>query len=583
MSSPTMQTPGSPVTGSPGQSDGWLHGPVIDLAIGCGGAYIWIILLYAINAPAMHAIQPSYFVALLMLAISMPHYGGTLLRVYEQRSERRKYFVFSVVFTVLILGLFVLGLHNALAGSLLFTLYLTWSPWHYTGQSYGLAVMFLRRRGVVFDDLTKRLLYFSFFLSFALTFLLWHVASDGMPRAEAGDTIRFMPIGVPSAAGRILVPLVGLTYLVTLLVAATRLLKSATLKDLVPVALLVATQALWFAVPFFVAQMNVSTGVAPIDQYFDLRIFTIWTVMAHAAQYLWVTSFYAKASPLWRGPVHYYWKAAACGVAIWTLPAMLFSSDALGTYSYNGGLALMIAAAVNLHHFVLDGAIWKLRNSKIAGVLIRTVPEENATRLDEEARANPFGRRLAWAAMSLVMLSAYFVFWQQSFTLRDAFSEGAYERYEAGLDRLVWLGRDSSGKRMQLGSAYTHQAKYDDAERQYRRALEIQTSLDAFNGLMALNWERGDFAAVVQACEEAIGAYPKQSDILVTQGAAWLKLKNPTEARRSLERALAITPDSPNAREGMMRLEGLEQGGDESAARSDTGSQGILSTATPQA
>lgn len=388
--------------------------------------------------------------------------------------------------------------------------------------------------------------------------------------AEAGDIVRFMPIGLPTAAGTILVPLVGLAYLITLLTALTRLLKSATLKDLVPVACLVATQALWFAVPFFVAQIHVSTGVAPIDEYFALRIFTIWTAIAHAAQYLWVTSFYAKASPLWRGPVHYYWKAAACGVAIWTLPAMLFSSDALGTYSYNGGLALMIAAAVNVHHFVLGGAIWKLRNSKIAGVLIRAIPEESATRLDEEAQANPFGRRLAWGAMSLVMLSAYFAFWQQSFTLRNAFTTGAYERYEAGLDRLVWLGRDSSGRRMQLGSAYVQQAKYDDAERQYRRALDIRTSLDAFNGLMALNWERGDFDSVVQTCEEAIGAYPKQSDILVTQSAARLELHNPTEARLSLERVLAINPDSTNAREVLMRLEGAKQREDESAARIDT-------------
>ena len=46
--------------------------------------------------------------------------------------------------------------HLPALGTFLVTLYLTWSPWHYTGQNYGLAVMFLRRSGVEVDARTKR-------------------------------------------------------------------------------------------------------------------------------------------------------------------------------------------------------------------------------------------------------------------------------------------------------------------------------------------------------------------------------------------------------------------------------------------
>jgi len=533
----------------------WLHGPVLDIAIGCGGLYAWILLLYAINAPALHRLQPTYLIALMMLLISMPHYGGTLVRVYEQRSERKKYFLFSVVSSVLIFAIFFAGLQNALIGSWFFTVYLTWSPWHYTGQNYGLAVMFLRRRGIRFDDTTKRILYLSFMLSFALTFLLWHTASaHAPPRGENTGTVTFLPLGIPEAVNAVAIPGVALAYLVTLVWAGTRLLRTTTAKELLPVACLSATQALWFSIPFFIAQSRITTGIAPLDNYFDLRIFTIWTVMGHASQYLWVTSYYAKASPNWRGPVQYYGKAAASGIAIWTLPAILFSVDAFGTYSYNGGLALMIAAAVNIHHFVLDGAIWKLRNTKIASVLIRSVPEETVSRLDENAAVKPLGRWLVWGLTIAVALSAYFVFWQKNFVLQRSLQEGSLARYEAGLDRMAWLGRDSEEGRIRLGEAYAAQDSLTESEAQFRRSLALQPSMVAFNGLMSTQWKQGDFRGVVLTCEDALEHYPEEARILVTQSEAWLELDQPIEARKALERALAITPDSETIRARLERL-----------------------------
>ena len=92
--------------------------------------------------------MPSSVPALLIMGFVMPHYGGTLRRVYEQRADRRAYTIFSVWATLAIFALFVVGIHSAYVGAIMVTVYLTWSPWHYTGQNYGLAVMFLRRRGV---------------------------------------------------------------------------------------------------------------------------------------------------------------------------------------------------------------------------------------------------------------------------------------------------------------------------------------------------------------------------------------------------------------------------------------------------
>ena len=47
-----------------------------------------------------------------------------------------------------------------------FTLYLTWSPWHYSGQNYGILLMFARRAGAQPSTLQRRALYTAFLLSY---------------------------------------------------------------------------------------------------------------------------------------------------------------------------------------------------------------------------------------------------------------------------------------------------------------------------------------------------------------------------------------------------------------------------------
>ena len=126
----------------------WLFGPVPDLLCGCGGLYAGIALLFAFDGGALLRAVPPLVPGLLIAFLSAPHYGATLLRVYERRADRRAYFLFSIVVTGGLIVLFGLALLDAFVGSILVTVYLTWSGWHYSGQNYGIASMFLRRRGL---------------------------------------------------------------------------------------------------------------------------------------------------------------------------------------------------------------------------------------------------------------------------------------------------------------------------------------------------------------------------------------------------------------------------------------------------
>ncbi|MBM4383428.1 MAG: hypothetical protein FJ091_08670 [Deltaproteobacteria bacterium] len=134
----------------------WLFGRWRDLLFGCGALYTLAFALLLAAGPEVRAAQPALLFPLLLTFASMPHYGATLLRVYERSRDRRSYALFSLWATLAVAAWFLAGTLNAAAGAWLVTLYLTWSPWHYTGQNYGLAVMFLRRAGVAIEGEEKR-------------------------------------------------------------------------------------------------------------------------------------------------------------------------------------------------------------------------------------------------------------------------------------------------------------------------------------------------------------------------------------------------------------------------------------------
>ena len=58
--------------------------------------------------------------------------------------------------TAALVALFGVSLYDRFLGSVLLTVYVTWSPWHFSGQNYGLSVMYLRRRGIPVTPELKR-------------------------------------------------------------------------------------------------------------------------------------------------------------------------------------------------------------------------------------------------------------------------------------------------------------------------------------------------------------------------------------------------------------------------------------------
>jgi hypothetical protein len=147
--------------------------------------------------------------------------------------------------------------------------------------------------------------------------------------------------------------------------AFRRLIPRCGAAAMAPAITLAVTQFLWFVVPtllelrsdFHIPQTRYSSGVLAV---------------LHSAQYLWITSYYqrrearAAGESRWRMPA-YFLTLTAGGIALF-IPGPWLVSRIL-RFDFTTSF-LIFTAVVNIHHFILDGAIWKLRDLRIASLLI---------------------------------------------------------------------------------------------------------------------------------------------------------------------------------------------------------------------
>lgn len=534
----------------------WLYGPGRDLFFGCGLLYVLFFGAFVVAGPEIRAAQPEFLIPVLMLLLSTPHYGATLLRVYEHREDRRAYAIFTVWITVALCGVFVLGVYVNWVGTLMLTVYLTWSPWHYTGQNYGIGVMFLRRRGIALPDTTKRWLYASFILSYVLLFFVMHGSThpdvdDAMHYRDAGIHLAYL--GIPQSISGVVVPIVGVAYLASLGVAAVRLLKIASPRDLLPVAALCLTQALWFSLPEVARYWQITGGLEVID--FDFRTFYFsWIVFGHAVQYLWITSYFARSNDDWKGPGRYFGKAILIGNAAWMVPAMLLTPDGIGSLSYDLGLGFLVASLVNLHHFILDGAIWKLRSHRVANILIRSVPtrDEHAA---TDATTRPWVPALVWGAAAVLFLGAVVEMFESQLVIPEALEQQDYVAASRSLDRMAWIAKDSAQARTELGLHLHAEGLTDLALHEYERSIDLQAGIQAYAGIGQIHAQAGRWNEALTAYRAALEIDPEQAGLISLAGMAHLSLGDLEAARRQFRKALQIDPDEPSALTGLAQIE----------------------------
>jgi tetratricopeptide (TPR) repeat protein len=370
----------------------WISRPSIDLMVGCGGWSAPVLLLAYLLIESQADGWAAVFYALALLC-NYPHYMATIHRAYGQLEDRRAFRVFTHHVTAAIVAVAVAAHVWPALLPWLFTAYVMWSPWHYAGQNFGLSMMFLRRAGLDVSSRERRWLHSGFVASYVLLIAAFN---------QGASHDRFvLSLGLPDSMAWSIQAASALVFIGGSLLCFGRLARRTTLRALLPALILCSTQALWFVVPVVVSRMS----AAPSAQ-FSYSAGAL--ALMHSAQYLWITQHYARRESIRRaGPSAWsrprYWTLLILGGMALFIPVP-WAASLVGHADFASSV-LIVAAAVNIHHFLLDGVVWKLRDPKVSQALVSVdTPRRPSSSWGPIERASPPRRRVVLVGASVALV-----------------------------------------------------------------------------------------------------------------------------------------------------------------------------------
>jgi len=509
----------------------WIYNPWLDLIVGCGAWSAPLLLVSYFSIASSTRAWALVFYAL-ALFFNYPHYMATIYRAYHRAEDFHKYRIFTVHITALLALTLVLSHSWVRILPWIFTIYLTWSPWHYSGQNYGLFMMFARRAGATPTNATRRTLYGAFIVSYLILFLGFHTGASTDPL--------FISIGIPEAVSRWEQILLAVAFVLLAGFGLSRLVRETGWRKLLPSLTLFSSQFLWFLLP---ATISLIKGLEIPQSRYSSGVLAVM----HSAQYLWITSYYARReasgenSGNWRAWA-YFGVLIAGGIALFVpgpwLASRLFHHDFTRSF-------LIFTALVNIHHFILDGAIWKLRDGRIASLLLNSrvrisdVASETGTRVSFAWRWITGGaagaRQLRVGAALLLLLwgavdQARYYLALHADDLKDLQRAAALDAFDSSLQ--MRLARQE----MKRGQAQT-------AEAAWHKAIQINPADPApRQALLRYLVEQNRVDEAFDLTEASIRYTPNDVNLLMDRGLLAQHRGHSDLAVESWSRALAIDP-----------------------------------------
>src|SRR5580704_1704493 len=513
----------------------WIYRPWIDLTVGCGAWSAPLLLagFYFANSYERGWSVAFYFLALLS---NYPHFMATVYRAYHTRGEFEKYRLYTVHVALLLV---VAGVVTHLWYPLLpwiFTLYICWSPWHYSGQNFGLLMMFSRRAGVAPTETERRALRLSFIASYILLMLSFHTGASGDALVlSLGLAAKFT---LPARAA------LALFFVGASGWAIGSLARRSNFLSVLPVVTLTVTQFLWFLLPVVIE--FVSGREIPQTRYSSGLL-----AVLHSTQYLWITSYYQKKEARAGGDSRwsfsrYLLTLIAGGIALFIpgpwIVSRVFHTDFAASF-------LTFTALVNIHHFILDGAIWKLRDTRIAALLLDGQQKPAGTHDEKQsslAAATRWltGRSPAARFLRIATVALLFV-WAGVDQLHFWWSSEASAL--PSLQRAAELNPNDSAVQVRLARAEQLAGQRDAALAAMQRAAAVNPANLALQESYGRSLiEAGRFADAYTQFQKIIARWSRNADALVNYGMLAHRLGHDEEAVDNWQRAVDVDPTQSN-------------------------------------
>ena len=280
-----------------------------------------------------------------ILLSNSAHFAASTVRLYTKPDSYKTMPFATMALPLVTLSVLTLCMFQAgRLGPHLQSLFLTWSPYHYAAQAYGLAVMYSYRSGSFLSPGDKSRLWWISMLPFFYAFL-------------KGNSV-------------------GLDWLVP------RIVLSQPMVHDVRAALSMVIMVLAFATPVVYFAKTWRSGGRPLPLISMLLLFSngiwwflliyidafIWATIFHGIQYLAIVIIFHLKDQLARpenrrGRVYhvtwFYATSLLLGYGLFNVFPLAFILAGFGKLES----VLLVVATINIHHFIVDGYIWRLKKT----------------------------------------------------------------------------------------------------------------------------------------------------------------------------------------------------------------------------
>jgi hypothetical protein len=283
-----------------------------------------------------------------------PHYAATYRRAYTSLAMVRAHPWVTLVAPPLLLGTAAIAVRYPYGfGLVYFGAYVVGTGYHYSGQSLGLALLYPLRQGAPLSPAEKRLIAAPLYVSWILTLLaLFGELQPGRNAAFAFVRGVYQGPPVPSWVVLVGLTLLAATFVGVASVAVQRRRRGVPLPRAMYAVL--SAQMLWFTFGIY-------------HPFFNMMLVPVF----HAIQYIAFTSWHASRGPTqarWRHLAFFFVPIALLGLAIFPGSFNFFTRGR--PYLDMFFMTAAVATILNLHHFLLDGRIWRMREPAVVQTML---------------------------------------------------------------------------------------------------------------------------------------------------------------------------------------------------------------------
>ncbi len=334
----THREPSGPLVGR-----AFVH-PAFDYLL-IGGALSLLVSALVILLPRGGELLDATTLPYFILFSNSAHFAASTVRLYTKPDayESRPFVTMGLPLVTLLL-LTVCMFQAGRLGPIVQSLYLTWSPYHYAAQAYGLAVMYCYRSGCSLTGREKTSLWWIAMLPFLFAFLTgagvgvdWLLPQAVLDRPLTDDFRRTSSY-----------ILIALAFLTPLILFAKVWRSHGRPLPLISLLVLFSNGVWWFILP-------------------TLNAFA-WATIFHGVQYLAIVVIFhvkdqmAREDNMHGRMYHVLWFYAVClllGYSLFNVLPLAYLFVGFGRVES----ILLVVATINIHHFIVDGYIWRLKKA----------------------------------------------------------------------------------------------------------------------------------------------------------------------------------------------------------------------------